>query len=358
MKIKKNQEKFIVVPGLFSLTTNVDYIFHFILGPFMYKFFSKGKTRLNFSYIVKKDIKKPPKLNTKLEYFWGKNGDKRIYYEHPFLGRIKLKMLVEKQGNSFNFLVNRFYYKYIKFIVGRVWTSGLYLQDAAALSLSSIGFAMIHGACVAKGGQGILIFGSPKSGKSLTAFSLFKKGHKLLCDDCSILDSNSVYATSSRSSYFLKYFSRMKNGWRQKYYNFFSKIPVIGLVLFCFAPQSPPSLNSFRKFLDNNRLEERAKIKKVFILERGENKVEKITPKDALRRILILNRASSFHYNDTFLQALFYFNPEININFITTNEEKIVSSIVNQADCYLLQANDPRKYSEYIECVDRNKKDN
>ena len=349
MKIKKNQEEFIIIPELLSLTTNVDCLFHFILGPFMYKFFSRGKTKLNFSYIVKKDIKKPPELNTKLEYFWGTSGDKRIYYEHPFLGRIKLKMLVEKQGNNFNFLVNPFYYKYIKFIVGRVWTSGLYLQDAAALSLSSIGFTIMHGACVAKEGQGVLIFGSPESGKSSTTFSLSKKGYKLLCDDCLVLDSNNVYATSSRMP--LEYFSRTKNGWRQKYSNFISKIPVIGLVLSYFVSQPSPALDSFHKVLDNNRLVEKAKIKKIFILEKGENEVKKITPKEALRNILILNRLQSFYYNDAFLQALFYFNPEIDINCITRNEEEIASSIVNQADCYLLQANDPRKYIEYLDKI-------
>lgn len=348
MKIKKYQEKFIVVPELFSLTTNVELIFHFIFGSFMLNLFLKEKTKLNFSYMVNKDIKKPPELNTKLEYFWGTRGDKRIYYEHPFLGKIKLKMLVEKQGNNFNFLVNHFYYKYIKFIVGRVWTSGLYLQDAAVLSLSSIGFTVTHGACIVKEKQGILIFGSPKSGKSTIAFSLFKKGYKFLCDDCLVLDSNNAYATLSRMP--LEYYSRNINDWRQKYTNYFSRIPVVDLALSCFTSQSPPSLESFHE-LYNDRIIEKVKINKIYILEKSGNEVKKISSKDALRKILIITRPSSFYYNDPFLQALYYFNPEISIETISNIEENNLSSIVNQSECYLLKANSPLGYIELLDKI-------
>ena len=105
MKIKKNQEEFIIIPELLSLTTNVDYLFHFILGPFMYKFFSRGKTKLNFSFIAKKNIQKPLELNTRFEHFWGRDNDKRVYYEHPFLGKIKSTFVVKlnNSGTIINF---------------------------------------------------------------------------------------------------------------------------------------------------------------------------------------------------------------------------------------------------------------
>ncbi|HBU07236.1 MAG TPA: hypothetical protein DEB09_04090 [Candidatus Magasanikbacteria bacterium] len=352
MKIKKNHEKFTIVPKLFSLTTNVDILPHFILGPFMYDFYPKGETKLNFSYIVKKDIEKPPELDTKLEYFWGKNGDNRIYYEHPFLGKIKLKMLVERQGDNYHFLVNGPYHKYIKDVMGRIRKPELYLQDAAVLSFSNIGFTILHGACVAKDEKGTLIFGSPKSGKSSISYSLLKKGYNLLCDDSVVLGPINSYATSSRSPYFVKRFTgkEKNNKWSQKYYNLFHTIPIISSLFSLFGSQTTSFFNSFREASNSIGVIDKVKVNRIFILEKGEKEIIKISSVDALRKIIILTRPSSFYFNDAFLQAFFYFNPEIDINLIIRKEEEIILSLVNRSECYLLKANSP---SDYINLLDQ-----
>ena len=350
MKIEKDHKNIIVVPKLFTLVTNVDYIYHFYLSSFMYKLLG-DKTKLNFSYIVKNDIEKPPELNIRFDYFWGKDGDKRLYYEHPFFGEIKLKMLVEKKGNDFNFSVDRFYYKYIKFITGRVWPSGLHLQNATTLGLSGIGFTMLYGACISKNKQGILILASTKIGKSLTALSALERGYEILAEDFLVLDSKGGYSVPLIPSCFLKYHST-RSWWKKKFYRILLKFPLLQMVFLYLIPLSFfISPNPSKEYLDSINFTTGVKIRMVCILEKGKTGIKKLNSGKALKKIVALNRANSFYYNDSLLRAFSYFNPELNIEMISNMEEKNLSSIVNQSECYLLRAEDGKEYINLLDNI-------
>ena len=97
------KNKVVIIPELLSLISNVEFLPQFALGPFMYPFL-KSKTRLNFTFHVVNDITKPSDLNIDFKYFWGKNFTNTVYYEHPLLGKYKLKMLIKKITMIFIFL--------------------------------------------------------------------------------------------------------------------------------------------------------------------------------------------------------------------------------------------------------------
>ena len=72
---------------------------------------------------------------------------------------------------------------------------------------------------------------------------------------------------------------------------------------------------------------------------------------EAFRKVSTLNRSRFSYYNNTFLRALSYFNPEINLEAINKKEEEMISTLVSQSICYLFQADNPLKYVKYLDKI-------
>lgn len=334
-----------IIPNIFNLKTNVKFIPHFILGPFMVNT-QKNVADILFTFIVNQDVIKPSILDTKIGYFWGKNNEKKVYYEHPFFGKWRLKMLVEKRGNNFTFNVNKIYYKWMTFLLERVWSSGLHLHNTSVLSLANLGYTVAHGACISKNNRGVLIFGSTKIGKTFTAFSSINKGYVIVSEDYLVLNSQFAYATPSMSSKFLQYHSTTQTGWKKYFYNFISDYPIFGIAMYRMLPSSIIKLEQPAS-LDMDQFE-RVKIEKICILENSKEGIRKISANEALRKILLLNSTDSFYYNDALLSALSYFNSDIDIKIISEIKNKILSSLTKKIPCFLICAEDPTEYARLI----------
>jgi hypothetical protein len=96
------------------------------------------------------------------------------------------------------------------------------------------------------------------------------------------------------------------------------------------------------------KIEEKANIKNIFVLERGTSGIEKIEPREATRRILIINRNEFSYHKNPLLFAYSYFNPSLDINELMRTEEDLIYTIVDKTDCSLLKANKPTGYIDLL----------
>lgn len=351
MKYQEYLKRFTVVPELLSLSTNVKNLIPGLsVGAFICKIFD-WPTKLNFVFKIVNDIKKPAELNKKFEFFWGKNNNKRLYYERPFWGRIKFKMLIEKNGSDFFFLVNRFYFEHIRFQLGTIWLPGTCLLNTVIFSLLNLDYLVLHSACISKNDRGILLISSSTGGKSLTAYSSLKKGYKLLSEDVLVLNPKDNYA-NSLISYTPQYLSQInKHKTKPSSFDRFSILTLFSSIFSLMFRRDYVSSKLFRKFFSSGRLIDKTKINKICILEKGEDKIIKLNKVEALKKVLAINRARFDYYNDTSLRAFSYFNPEMDIEVINKKEEEALFSVIKQSECYLFQADDPARFVDYIERI-------
>lgn len=351
MKYQKYLKRFTVIPELLSLSTNAKNLIPGLsVGAFICKIFDEP-TRLNFVFEIVNDIKKPAELNKKFEYFWGKNNDERLYYERPFWGRIKFKMLIEKNGSDFLFLVNRFYFEHIRFQLGTIWLPGVCLLNAAIFSLLNLNYLVLHSACISKNNRGILLISSSTGGKSLTAYSSLTKNYKLLSEDVLVLNPKDNYA-NPLISYTPQYLSAMnKHKIKPSPSYRFSVLTLFSSIFSLIFRRDYVSSKLFRKFFSSGRLIDKAKINKICVLEKGEDKIIKLNKVEAFKKVLAINRARLDYYNDTSLRAFSYFNPGMDIEVINKKEEEALFSVIKQSECYLFQADSPTRFADYLEKI-------
>jgi hypothetical protein len=106
---------------------------------------------------------------------------------------------------------------------------------------------------------------------------------------------------------------------------------------------------SISNMIKNVRIEEKARIKNILILERGEKGIAKIDPQEAVRKILLINRNEFTYYRNSLLFAYSYFNPSLNLDKLMKIEASIISSIVEKRGCSIVRANNPEDYIDLIE---------
>ncbi len=343
MKYNKETKRYVIIPELLGLKTNVaDFIPYFSLGAFMHTTYDE-ETKINLDFKIVKDFEKPQELDNRIGNFWGANNVPKIYYEKRFSERIRFKMLIEKTDGTFFFTVNKLYFKYCPFRIDRICSSGERLQNAAIFCLANLGFTILYGACVSKHDQGILLIGGSKMGKSLTAFSAIKKGYSFLSEDILALNESCAYASpliSYKSRFSILSSDKQNNPSLLKLF--------LGFVRFFLFPKTL-SHHPIGDFLREGNIIRKTKIRKIIIFEKGDREIIKLEKDECLRKILALNRERFSYYHDTFLRVFSYFNPEIKIEVITMKEERILFSIVNQSDCYLLKVNNPEEYIEILD---------
>jgi hypothetical protein len=110
-----------------------------------------------------------------------------------------------------------------------------------------------------------------------------------------------------------------------------------------------PSKKSISEGIKNFTVDESAKIKRIFILDRGkESTIEKIDAEEALRRILIINRNEFSYHKNPLLFAYSYFQPCLNIDKLMKTEERILREIVEKTESFLVRTADPRQYIDLV----------
>jgi hypothetical protein len=325
--------RYIVIPEIVEIRSNVDYIIHFKFGEHLNdKLFQSKNNKILIEFKVTKDFEKPSYLNQRFHFIWGREEVDELYYERPLMGPIKARLLVKDFRTYPKIFVNPTYYYWLRFHIENVYPPGSHLTDVVTIKLLEQELAPIHCSVMSFNGEGVLIFGPPDMGKTITVFSSLDSGFNFLSEDIAVTDGKYVYGCPFTSTY--------RGGTNEIVHKLSSKFPIIGY----YWPR--PAKAAF-EFIEKNKIDKVAKIKTVYILDRGKQSLEVLKDEEAIRRILILNRYE-FKFNNPLLTAYSYFNRDLDLNKLMDKEKEIISRIVRNSKNCLVKVNNPIEYFDLI----------
>ena len=90
-------------------------------------------------------------------------------------------------------------------------------------------------------------------------------------------------------------------------------------------------------------------VRYIFILARGNARVEKLSAREALRMIIRMNRLEFSYYANQMLLAYSILNPWFDIRGLMRTEEKLLEKLVECSTCFLCVAPSPDEYFGLIQ---------
>ncbi|WP_297512624.1 hypothetical protein [Thermococcus sp.] len=248
------------------------------------------------------------------------------------IGRIKalLKIGPANKLSNISLVVNRRYYTIFKMKIENVIPPGILLKDATYLSLIHNNFIPLHSSAFAKDkNEGYIIMAPPNVGKTTTVLEAVKNGFYGLSEDISIanLKSKTVHAVPCTAT--------------QHHETKINKL---------LGPLSYFTASSFKTFGEEyrERIIPKAKIKGIFILEKGNSLLQELSSEEAFERIILLNRDEFKWHSDMIITAIQYYFPEIRIEHV---EEEIINNLVTSIPVYLVREKSPFEYFRSIRDV-------
>jgi hypothetical protein len=330
--------KFSINPQISKIESNKEYIPYFSFGDHLKEYSESLPSDIEISINIVKDFAQPIDLLQKFHFCYGSDMKDEIYYERQLALGIKGKLHIKNLLNDVEITTNNAYYKFVRAKVDNLYPPGVHLADILSVNLLIRGYLPVHCAAISSQNEGMLLAAPPDTGKSLTTILALKRGFHYLSEDISIVDQENIYSNPYTSTFV--HYNETENP--KSFKSFFFKIPFLAYYV-------KPSRISISNVVENFKTDEKAKIKKILILDRGKkNEIEKIDAEETLRRILIINRNEFSYHKNPVLFAYSYFNPALNINKLMRIEEKIFRSIVDKTECYLLRTNDPKEYINLV----------
>ena len=294
----------IIEPNLFN-NTPCKYDLIFDIKP--RKYFAMIKDR-NFEYEYSDSIR--ISLDDEINLIYNKN-----------IGITKIFMYISMSGDTISVFVDKLYYLLFKLKVENILPPGVHLRDLLYMKLVFDKYIPLHSASFAiNKNNGFLILAPPNTGKSLTVSLLANNGFKVLSEDIAVLDLEKLEIYSAPyTATMLHELSKLKY------------LPLLSYYL-------PKRLKSFGEIFKKNLIP-RAKLKKIFILEKSKGKEEK-RKKDYLVKILNLTRNEfNIRSNPVINSILYYLRKDIE-----SYEYDKIYKLVNKVDVIILRAKDPFEY--------------
>jgi hypothetical protein len=337
--------QYVIDPQIAKVVSTKDYIPYFSLGQNLETHLQSSPSQIEVNFEVVKDFSCRIPDSQKFHFFYGYYDKDEIYYEKPLSIGVTLKMRVENLLEHPKITVNSSYYKYVRFKADNVYPPGIHLVDTLSVNLLKRMYAPLHCAAVSSPhDEGILLVAPPDTGKTLTTFLALNRGFSFLAEDIAFVDQSHVYANPYTSTFLHgDQFSDQK---RTK--SLFSRVKNIPARFDLLQYYYRPAKLSIPDLLKNVKVNQKARIKNIFILDKGKTSIQKLDPQEAFRRVLIVNRNEFSYYKNTLTFAYAYFNPSLDINKLMRAEENIINAIVSNNNCYLIKSSDPKRYIELI----------
>jgi hypothetical protein len=329
--------EYLIQPQIALVESSKDFIPKFPLGENLANYTGPSQSEIKVFFNVKKEFSMRMENAQKFHYFRGLPRSEEVYYERPIGFGLVLKLHVMNILDKAILTVNETYYRFIRLRINAVFPPGVHLADILSVNLLAHGYSPAHCAAISSDNQGILLFAPPDTGKTLTTLSALKRGFHYLAEDIAFVDKEYVYANPHTTTFL----HNEEYGAHQVRKSPLRKVP------FLSSYARSPSL-SMSNIVQNFKVENKAPIRKIIILDRGSRSVEKIHAADAKRRMLIINRNEFSYHKNALLFAYSYFNESLDITKLMKAEEDLIGKIASERDCYLVKSYDPREYIELV----------
>lgn len=332
--------EYLIRPQIAKLESNKSLIPSFSLGSSLDPHSGPDSSSIQVSFNVDKVVIPPSEDNNKFYLYYGIENNDQIYYTKTVGFGIKIKLYLKNLFKNTKLTVNSSYYKYVRVRLDNVYPPGVHLADILSVNLLERQFTPLHCAAISSQGEASLLVAPPDTGKTVTTLLALKRGYSYLAEDIAVVDREHAYINPYTSTFtHSKEFSGY-NPLRKFFVDLPKKIPLLSAYMM-------PKI-SVSSIIKNIEVEGKARIKNIFILDRGKSGIETIEPDEAARRTIIINRNEFSYHKNPLLLAYSYFNPSLNLDRLMKIEGELIHTITGKSDCFILKTLDAREYIELI----------
>jgi hypothetical protein len=282
------------------------------------------------------DIEKLDRYN----YFYAQKNNNKIYYERNLLFNSKLRYSIEVLNNNINIVINKNYYKFVKYKFMNLHSLGYILSDIVSGILLLNGYATLHCSSIKIGEKTMVIFAPPGTGKTITSINLCEdKEAKFISEDIAITDGDNIYSAPWTSTF--RFYNHDKESKIDKLIDFINKkIPLFQLI-------RVEREKSIQSYMENISFLNFSKITDIIILGKGETNIVK-TKEDLFEHIINLNKYEFNYHRSPSMLVINYFNIEISVDEMYRIEKEIIKKMIDNSNSYRILAKNAFEYSEII----------
>jgi len=254
-------------------------------------------------------------------YMWDQERE-TLYYRRKFGFNFSIGYNIRIKGNTVFAEVGENYYRFIKNRIQNLHGMYYLLSDIANVLLLKNGYLTLYaaGMCGNNTQNGMLLFGPPNTGKTLTVTQVCKKsGYSLLGEDVVITNGTDLYSCPWTSSF------------RKKKCSF-------------------DEAGAFGRTLNNYNYDicEKAKVNDVVLLLKGEEKEKINCDKSELHReICILNGYLFNYFSSPILKILAFMKKDYSEDWGKISDS-ILKTIVTNCNCHSIQTKNSAGYQSSI----------
>jgi hypothetical protein len=332
-----------IKPEIANVLSNQVTIPYFSYGEHFDNYTESSHSKINISFSVDPHLSKLDQPTQKFHFCYGAENAEEVYFERPLGLGLSAKLHCKNLMTDPQIHVNTTYYKLIRFKIDNTFPPGVHLADTLSLLLLNNNYIPLHCAAISSNNEGIVLAAPPDTGKSITTMLAVKRGYGFLSEDIAIADDRYIYSNPQTTTFYHTPGVNVNHSFRQKLIRFIdTNMPVLSYFV-------TPQAARIYDIMKDIKIELRVPIKYIFILNRGKDSLEELDSKDALRRILTINRNEFSYHKNTLLFAYSYFNRSLNINALMQIEEKLIENMTSKVKSYLVQSADAANFINIID---------
>ncbi len=331
-----------IKPEIANVLSNQLTIPYFSYGEYFDNYIESSPSKINISFSVNDHLSKPDHLMQKFHFCYGAENVEEVYFERPLGLGLTAKLLCKNIMTNPEISVNKTYYKLIRFKIDNTFPPGVHLADTLSLLLLKNNYIPLHCAAISSNDEGIVLAAPPDTGKSMTTMLAVKRGYGFLSEDIAIADDKFIYSNPQTTTFYHTPGVSANRSLRQKITRFMdTNVPAL---TYFVTPQAA----RIYEIMKDIKIDVKVPIKYIFILDRGKDTLEEIDSKEALRRILIINRNEFSYHKNTLLFAYSYFNRSLDIQALMQREETLIESMTSKVKCFLIQSADAANFINIV----------
>ncbi|HUT29788.1 MAG TPA: hypothetical protein VMX13_08350 [Sedimentisphaerales bacterium] len=279
----------------------------------------------------------------KYHYWRGTPGRDELFYQRNFFCGTKLRLLVRGlQTDRPEIWTNRNYLRFIRFRFNNLHSPGYQLTDLACALLLTRNLTPLHCSGFHIGNSTVAVIAPPDTGKTLTTMgAVLHNSASFISEDLGITDGVNFYACPWTSTF--RYYDQLSMSWllrmRMKLIRLFPPAELLPV---------PGDSRTIDHYVGHERIADSKKITHIAILARRPGGVRLLNKDDARRMIFNLNRYEFAYMKSPMLTAYSYFNPEFDIQSLVSKEREILSRLIDNSTCLLVQSEDPTEFADLI----------
>lgn len=332
-----------IKPQIANVLSNQVTIPYFSYGEYFDNYIETSPSKINISFSVAPHLSKVYHLTQKFHFCYGAENAEEVYFERPLGFRLSAKLHCKNLMTNPQIRVNRAYYKLIRFKIDNTYPPGVHLADILSLLLLKNNYIPLHCAAISSNDEGIMLAAPPDIGKSTTSMLAVKRGYGFLSEDIAIADDKYIYSNPQTTTFYHTPGIKTNRSLRHKLIRFTdTNIPILSYFV-------TPQAARIYEIMKDIKIDVKVPIKYIFILDKGKDTLREVDSKEALRRILTINRNEFSYHKNTLLFAYSYFNRSLDINALMRKEEKLIENITSKVKSYLVQSADSAKFIDIID---------